>query len=464
MRTARALALSSCLAFGVLEAQPLGGEFRVNTYTSGDQDSPGVGLDSAGNFVVAWRAHGPIGEYNGPRVQRYSANGSTVGGEFKASGITYYFTNGGTAVASDPSGGFVVVWSDFAAGNDSELGVFGQRFDGAGSPLGGIFHANTYTTSNQSQPRIAMNGTGDFVVVWDSLGEDGSVDSVFARRYAPDASPLGEPFLVNTYTTGTQARASAAIGPSGDFVVVWQSPIDAANISVFGQRFAASGARLGPEFRVNVHTSGYSGEPAVASTAAGGFVVVWRSTYGASLSNDILARPFDAGGVPLGPEFRVNQTTSTYMDLPSIGALGSTGFVVTWNSGGKDALVFGRLLSTLATPLADEFAVSTNTAGQNFSGSVAGLQGRNYVVTWSNKPEDGDGRGVYARRFHARSNGDANGDGSVDIADVFYLINFLFASGPGPIGPADVNGDLTTDIADVFYLINALFAGGPAPV
>jgi CSLREA domain-containing protein len=60
--------------------------------------------------------------------------------------------------------------------------------------------------------------------------------------------------------------------------------------------------------------------------------------------------------------------------------------------------------------------------------------------------------------------GDVNGDGTIDIADVFYLINFLFASGPVPVLEADVNGDGAIDIADAFYLINLLFASGPAPV
>jgi hypothetical protein len=60
--------------------------------------------------------------------------------------------------------------------------------------------------------------------------------------------------------------------------------------------------------------------------------------------------------------------------------------------------------------------------------------------------------------------GDANGDGMVDIADVFYVINFLFAGGPIPRGRANVNGGSIIDVADVFYLINYLFAGGPAPV
>jgi Dockerin type I domain/NHL repeat len=59
--------------------------------------------------------------------------------------------------------------------------------------------------------------------------------------------------------------------------------------------------------------------------------------------------------------------------------------------------------------------------------------------------------------------GDANGDGSVTVGDVFYLINSLFAGGPAPIGSGDANGDGSVTVGDVFYLINYLFAGGPAP-
>ena len=61
-------------------------------------------------------------------------------------------------------------------------------------------------------------------------------------------------------------------------------------------------------------------------------------------------------------------------------------------------------------------------------------------------------------------NGDGNGDGNVDVLDVFYLINHLFAGGPAPLAPADANGDGNVDVLDVFYLINHLFAGGPTPV
>ncbi|HPS79899.1 MAG TPA: SUMF1/EgtB/PvdO family nonheme iron enzyme, partial [Thermoanaerobaculaceae bacterium] len=59
--------------------------------------------------------------------------------------------------------------------------------------------------------------------------------------------------------------------------------------------------------------------------------------------------------------------------------------------------------------------------------------------------------------------GDVNGDGAVNVQDVFYLINYLFAGGPPPVGDRDVNRDAALNVQDVFFLINHLFAGGAAP-
>lgn len=60
--------------------------------------------------------------------------------------------------------------------------------------------------------------------------------------------------------------------------------------------------------------------------------------------------------------------------------------------------------------------------------------------------------------------GDANGDGVLDPADIFYLVNFLLADGPPPFGDADANGDGAVTVTDIFYLINFHFAGGPPPL
>jgi len=37
-------------------AQPLGPEFRINSFPTGIQGSPRIATDTAGNFVVVWRS------------------------------------------------------------------------------------------------------------------------------------------------------------------------------------------------------------------------------------------------------------------------------------------------------------------------------------------------------------------------------------------------------------------------
>ena len=62
--------------------------------------------------------------------------------------------------------------------------------------------------------------------------------------------------------------------------------------------------------------------------------------------------------------------------------------------------------------------------------------------------------------------GDANHDGVVDVADVVFLVNYLFKAGPQPNPKAagDPNNDCIVDVADVVYLINYLFKQGASPL
>jgi hypothetical protein len=65
--------------------------------------------------------------------------------------------------------------------------------------------------------------------------------------------------------------------------------------------------------------------------------------------------------------------------------------------------------------------------------------------------------------------GNANGDGSLDVADVVFLISFIFNGGfppedcPYPYALGDANGDGYVDISDAVFLIAYIFSGGPAP-
>jgi hypothetical protein len=81
-----------------------------------------------------------------------------------------------------------------------------------------------------------------------------------------------------------------------------------------------------------------------------------------------------------------------------------------------------------------ELRLNTYTTGIHRNPRIVG-HANGFIVVWESSDQDGDGSGIYAQKFSTRPiPGDVNGDGIVDISDVFYLINFLFAGGPAPVG------------------------------
>jgi hypothetical protein len=306
---------------------PRGGEFRANTYTTGLVILPRVASAADGSFVVAWSGRPGYTTANDVIARRFDAQGSPVGAEFR---VNAYTTNHQmvSAVASDGSGRFVVVWSSLGQ-QDSDWDVYAQRYDAQGSPLGGEFRVNTNTPSTQWYGAAASDAEGNFVVTWFSV-QDGSGFGVYAQRYDATGAPRGSEFRVNTYTIDQQAFPSVASDRAGNLVVVWNSYLqDGSHWGAFGQRYDATGTPRGGEFRVNSYTSGVQQYPVVASDAAGNFVVAWSSVHDGSATG-VFAQRFDASGAARGAEFRVNTYTTGSQYHPAVVADSSGNFVITW--------------------------------------------------------------------------------------------------------------------------------------
>jgi hypothetical protein len=115
---------------------------------------------------------------------------------------------------------------------------------------------------------------------------------------------------------------------------------------VFGQRYAASGAPLGPEFRVNTYTTDSQHSPSVAADFAGNFVVTWTTVGQDGPSAAVFGQRYASSGAPVGPEFRVNSYTTGAQDFSSVATAGSPGtFMVVWTSDLQDGSsdgIFGQ--------------------------------------------------------------------------------------------------------------------------
>ncbi len=67
--------------------------------------------------------------------------------------------------------------------------------------------------------------------------------------------------------------------------------------------------------------------------------------------------------------------------------------------------------------------------------------------------------------FRTMTLGDADGSGQLNISDVVFLINYIFAQGPAPdpLVSGDMNCDGRINIGDAVHLVNYMFLSGPAP-
>ena len=386
------------------QGNPLGPEFRVNTYTTNPQFRPSVASDTVGNFVVVWTSGTQDGSGFGVFGQRHDSSGTPLGPEFRVNTYTTNSEYRGSVAIDITSGNFIVIWEAFGQ-DGSEWGVFGQRYDVSGTPLGPEFRVNTYTTSYQLYPSVARGPSGDFVVVWHSVLQDGSSFGVFGQRYASSGAPLGPEFQVNTYGANAQSLPSVSADSSGNFVVVWASNTqDGSSFGIFGQRYASAGAPLGPEFRVNTYTTNTQAYPFVAADAAtGNFVVVWNSVQVEDGSAyGVFGQRYASTGAPLGPEFRVNTYTTDSQSVSSVAVDSSGSFVVVWNSYTQDGShfgVFGQRYDSTGAPLGPEFRVNTYTTNAQSNPSVAADSSGNFVVVWNSYTQDGSFFGVFGQRY-----------------------------------------------------------------
>ena len=348
---------------------PTGNDVQVNTFTTGDQRYPSVTALADGGFVVTWSSDGQDGSGYGIYGQRYAADGTAVGSEFRVNTFTTS-DQSYSSVTALADGGFVVTWSSYGQ-DGSGYGIYGQRYAADGTAVGSEFRVNTFTTNDQVYSSVTALADGGFVVTWSSDGQDGSGYGIYGQRYAADGTPVGSEFRVNTYTTNDQAYSSVTALADGGFVVTWSSNgQDGSGYGIYGQRYAADGTAVGSEFRVNTFTTSDQVYSSVTALADGGFVVTWSSTGQDGSGYGIYGQRYAADGTAGGqrvPRQHVHCNDQVYS---SVTALADGGFVVTWSSDGQDGSgygIYGQRYAADGTAVGSEFRVNQITAGNQFA-------------------------------------------------------------------------------------------------
>ena len=377
---------------------PQGDELRVNSYTTGFQAYPSTAMDDAGNFVVAWYGVGG-GDNFGVFAQRYNAAGVKQGVQFR---VNTYTTDSqyGASVAMDDDGDFVIAWQSHGQ-DGSHWGIYAQRYNAAGVKQGTEFRVNTYTLSYQHEPAAAMDSDGDFVVTWQGYGASGY--GIQAQRYSAAGVPQGGEFAVNPGSTSLDVRPSVAMDADGDFVVAWVGAqvfyYSVGPYSVYARRYNAAGVAQAAGFPV---ASGDN--PSVAIDSDGDFVLAWTHLkYGYyGTDRDIRAQRYSAVGVAQGTEFLVNTYTTNSQYSPSAAMDADGDFVVTWSSylqDGSGEEVYAQRYNAAGVKQGTEFRVNSYTTDPQLYSSSAMAADGEFVVTWMSWTPDDPVYGIAAQRY-----------------------------------------------------------------
>ena len=349
--------------------------------------APRIAVSPGGLMAVAWQDDRDGNGYYDVYVRRFDAAGIPTTGEILVNG-----DSGGQQrrpdVAINDSGDFVVVWEDDRDGN-GYYQILGRTFDTFGNALSGDVTLNPVSDGQQGRPSVGIDATGHWIAAWEDDRDGNGYHEIFARRFDRAGVALGGEFRVNQVSPGQQAGVEIAVGPDGRAVVVWEDDQDGRGYyQIVARRLDDGGAAASDQFTVNQVSDGQHRRPAVAMNASGRFVVVWEDDQDGNGQYQIRGRPFDASGAPGGNQFTVGEVSAGQQRRPSVGLNGSGLFAVTWE-GDQDGNGFyeivARTFNPDGVPRTGNTPIHAVSTGQQLSPSVGVADAGTYAVTWQDE-------------------------------------------------------------------------------
>jgi hypothetical protein len=229
--------------------EPAGPVTPVGDLSASVQAVPKVARDIGQQALAAWVAEDSDGEGFGIVARRLDESGLPVGDLIRVSDPSQG-DQVSPSVASLGESGYVVTWTSYSEDNDQGE-VYARYLDGDGNPLASQFQVNVTTAGEQGHSQVTSDASGNVLIAWESWGQDGDGNGVFARRF--DASHAGSAeFQVYQAGAGWQYLAGLSARPAGGFEVRWQvyTP-HGHDLGTWGQRIRAFGSpRDGEEFSV----------------------------------------------------------------------------------------------------------------------------------------------------------------------------------------------------------------------
>jgi len=409
--------------------QSLGGDWVLETSTGIIETTPIVGSQQYVStlFSVAIPAGEPTDiVFDSEAVQERIINSFMAG---KQSEVRLSAFDGGGYVAVWTSGNF----NDTNQDGDDE-GVYAQRFDALGNPIGGEIDVNTdasNTVDRQLAASVDTFADGRFVIVWESIAPSIS-STIYASEYAADGTLIKSAILDNN--ENNHYEPAVIVLDDTTFLVTWShyktSDPDDQKARLYTTTDALSFVVAADEFTIAGNRSqvAWSTEAQITALQGGGFAVSWLGSSGASNQNQMsYLKIYTLDNSSDGVEAVTGSATGTSAVIDGVSgdivAIADSSLITLSGAGAPDVaglnngnvvVVYGDSAGTNISGViytadgeisGSEFMVNTSLAGELSLAAVTAMLDGGFTVAW--QAENGDGSSnsaILIQRFDSAGN------------------------------------------------------------
>lgn len=367
-------------------------EARVNTGPfDGANGYPSMARLTDGRFVMSWQEGAPTDCLG----RAFSPDGLPASNPFLLNPNTIATWQYGPAVAAMADGGFAAFWGH-------SYGARGQRFLPNLTPSGPDFAFEPYESS---WPAVANHHNGEILVV----GTDWPPPyAVRLRRYSwSTLAAIGDTIYVNQTSPGGPIQgANLAVAPNGNLTVTWHAT---GPRTIMARTYSSNGTPLANEWVASASTVGGRYYTAAVYNQSNELTITWEGS-GPGDVDGVFARRFLSNGTPLGPEFRINETTTGVQSRVNLSNDAAGRMLFSWSSPDQNGIgSFGRLYDASAAPLTGEFQINSYFGGNQLTNWVIAGRRGNLIAGdllhfgWGG--EGPQGMGVYLTTFQLQGLG-----------------------------------------------------------
>lgn len=274
-------------------------ELFVTGANSGEQTDPTLAVLGNGTVAVAWTDYLLDGDVKGLSARIYSPTGDSLTEPFRLN----QFRDGnqyGAKLQALPNGGIAAVWVSDQQQDEKSIDIIARLFNSVGQPL-----TDEIVVSQKGISANPVLGITDarLMIAWERLNlkNEKTRWDIGLRTFDLELKPLSEMVLANKHLEGDQFAPRLQGGDSGA-LLVWNSlGQDGSGEAVMGRFITESGVFSDSEFQVNTRTFAGQLQPNVSTDGVDEWLVTWSTPLPGDAGMDVVGQRFQVESTEAKP-------------------------------------------------------------------------------------------------------------------------------------------------------------------